>query len=250
MQPDGSTVCAIMSSGALFRCAGRHGRPQEWIDSITCQLKNQNEPRGKPAGKGSDVINHFRPHPWHGLEVGPHPPDVLNAYIEITPFDLMKYEVDKVSGYLRVDRPQRSSAQHPTLYGFVPRTYCDERVRRLAPTAKRGDGDPLDICVLSERAIARNEIIVRGRVIGGPQMIDDGEADDKIISVLENDYVWGEARNVTDVPSVLVERLQHYFLTYKLVPGQRSQARERASTAIEVTWAQVCMQPFTVFDQH
>jgi inorganic pyrophosphatase len=169
-------------------------------------------------------VNHFRPHPWHGLDVGPDPPDVLNAFIEITPFDLMKYEVDKVSGYLRIDRPQRSSAQHPTLYGFVPRTYCDERVRRLAPGAKRGDGDPLDICVLSERAIARNEIIVRCRVIGGLQMIDGGEADDKIISVLENDYVWGEARDVSDVPSVLVERLQHYFLTYKMVPGRRSQA--------------------------
>src|SRR5262245_37595972 len=167
----------------------------------------------------------FRPHPWHGLEVGPDPPEVLNAFIEITPFDLMKYEVDKVSGYLKVDRPQRSSAQPPTLYGFVPRTYCAERVRRLAPGARRGDGDPLDICVLSERAITRNEILVRGRVIGGLQMIDDGEADDKIISVLENDYVWGEARDVRDVPAVLVERLQHYFLTYKLVPGQHGQGR-------------------------
>ena len=175
--------------------------------------------------KGSASVNRFRPHPWHGLEVGPDPPEVLNAYVEITPFDLMKYEVDKISGYLRVDRPQRSSAQPPTLYGFVPRTYCNERVRRLAPAARRGDGDPLDVCVLSERAIARNEIIVRCRVIGGLQMIDDGEADDKIISVLENDYVWGGARNVSDVPPVLVERLQHYFLTYKLVPRQRSKAR-------------------------
>lgn len=179
----------------------------------------------RTAERDSDKINLFRPHPWHGLEVGPNPPEILNAYIEITPFDLMKYEVDKVSGYLRVDRPQRSSAQPPSLYGFVPRTFCDERVRRLAPGTKRGDGDPLDICVLSERAIARNEIIVRCRVIGGLQMIDDGEADDKIVSVLENDYVWGEARNVSDVPSVLVERLQHYFLTYKLVPQQRRKAR-------------------------
>ena len=167
----------------------------------------------------------FRLHPWHGLEVGPSPPDVLNAYVEITPFDLMKYEIDKVSGYLRVDRPQRSSALPPALYGFVPRTYCGERVRRLARGAKRGDGDPLDICVLSERAIARNEIIVRARVIGGIQMIDAGEADDKIIGVLENDYVWGTARDVADVPAVLVERLQHYFLTYKLVPGQRARVR-------------------------
>jgi inorganic pyrophosphatase len=171
------------------------------------------------------LVERFRPHPWHGLEVGPEPPDVLNAFIEITPFDFMKYEVDKVSGYLRVDRPQRSSALPPTLYGFVPRTYCDQRVRRLSPAAKRGDGDPIDICVLSERPIARGEIIVRGRVIGGLQMIDHGEADDKLISVLDNDYVWGKARTITDVPSVLVERLQHYFLTYKLVPGQKSQAR-------------------------
>jgi inorganic pyrophosphatase len=172
----------------------------------------------------STTVIYFRPHPWHGLEVGPEPPQVLNAFIEITPFDLMKYEVDKVSGYLRVDRPQRSSAQHPTLYGFVPRTYCDERVRKLAPGAKRGDGDPLDICVLSERAITRNEIIVRCRVIGGLQMIDGGEADDKIVGVLENDYVWGAARDVSDVPAVLIERLQHYFLTYKLVPGRRARA--------------------------
>ena len=175
--------------------------------------------------RGPAVVSHFRPHPWHGLEVGPAPPDIVNAFIEITPFDLMKYEVDKVSGYLRIDRPQRSSAQPPTLYGFVPRTYCGKRVSRLAPRAKRGDGDPLDICVLSERVIARNEILLRARVIGGLQMIDGGEADDKIISVLENDLVWGKARSISDVPAVLVERLQHYFLTYKLVPGQRPKAR-------------------------
>src|SRR6185436_1248830 len=96
---------------------------------------------------------------------------------------------------------------------------------KLARGAKRGDGDPLDICVLSERAIARNEIIVRGRVIGGLQMIDQGEADDKIISVLENDYMWGQARDVGDVPAVLIERLEHYFVTYKLVPGRGSRSR-------------------------
>lgn len=170
-------------------------------------------------------MNLYRPHPWHGLEVGPDPPDVINAFIEITPFDLMKYEVDKVSGYLRVDRPQRSSSQHPALYGFIPRTYCADRVSALAPESKRGDGDPLDVCILSERMIARNEIIVRGRVIGGLQMIDADDADDKIIAVLENDYVWGGARDISDIPGVLVERLQHYFLTYKLIPGVPSQAR-------------------------
>ena len=181
--------------------------------------------RSRAKASPTPTISRFRPHPWHGLEVGPAPPEVLNAYIEITPFDLMKYEVDKVSGYLRVDRPQRTSSQPPTLYGFIPRTYCAERVAKLAPPSKRGDGDPLDVCVLSERPIARTEVIVRARVIGGLQMIDGGEADDKIIAVLENDYVWGDARDISDVPPVFIERLQHYFLTYKLVPGEPKRAR-------------------------
>ncbi len=168
-----------------------------------------------------ETVSLFRPHQWHGLETGPKPPQVVNAFIELTPFDLMKYEVDKVSGYIRIDRPQRSSAQCPALYGFVPRTYCAEQVHALSSGSKRGDGDPLDICVVSERAIQRAEIIVKARVIGGLQMIDGGEADDKIIAVLENDYVWGDAKDLDDLPPVIVERLQHYFLTYKLVPGQR-----------------------------
>ncbi|HVS32683.1 MAG TPA: inorganic pyrophosphatase [Thermoanaerobaculia bacterium] len=162
----------------------------------------------------------WRPHPWHGLETGAEAPQVVNAYIEITPFDLMKYEVDKATGYLRVDRPQRSSSQHPSLYGFIPRTFCAERVRALAPAAARGDGDPLDICVLSERPINRSEILLRARVIGGLQMIDHGEADDKIIAVLIGDFIWGAAAGIGDVPRVLVERLVHYFSTYKMVPGQ------------------------------
>src|SRR4030095_11778382 len=121
------------------------------------------------AAKRSGPVFQFRPHPWHGLDVGPEPPGVLHAFIEIPPFVLMKYEVAKLSGSLHVDRPQRFSAQHPALYGFVPRTYCAERVRKLASGSKRGDGDPLDICVLSERAITRNEIIVRCNVIGGAE---------------------------------------------------------------------------------
>jgi inorganic pyrophosphatase len=185
------------------------------------------------ASKGSNstdktdnhpTVNHFRPHPWHGLEVGSAPPEILNVFIEITPFDLVKYEVDKVSGYLHVDRPQRSSSQPPALYGFVPQTYCGNRVHKLSPKSIRGDGDPLDMCVLSEREINHSEVIVHARVVGGLQMVDGGEADDKIIGVLENDLIWGEARDVTDLPHVLVERLEHYFLTYKLVPGQPAKA--------------------------
>jgi inorganic pyrophosphatase len=162
----------------------------------------------------------WRPHPWHGLSPGAAPPERLCAYIEITPFDLVKYEVDKATGYLRVDRPQRTSSQPPTLYGFVPRTYCGDRVGALAGEGVRGDGDPLDICVLSERPVARAEVLLNARVLGGLRMIDHGEADDKIVAVLENDNVWGGAQDLEDLPPVLIERLRHYFTTYKLVPGE------------------------------
>lgn len=164
----------------------------------------------------------WRPHPWHGLEVGPNPPALVHAYIEITPFDLMKYEIDKTTGYLRIDRPQRTSSQPPALYGFIPRTFCDKHVAKLSATASVGDGDPLDICVLTERPINRAELIVNARVVGGLDVNDGGEADDKIIAVLENDYVWGQAEEISDLPPVLIERLRHYFATYKMIPGEAS----------------------------
>jgi inorganic pyrophosphatase len=164
----------------------------------------------------------WRPHPWHGLNPGPDVPRVVTAYIEITPFDLVKYEIDKATGYLRVDRPQRSSSQPPALYGFIPRTLCDQRVGALSPQATRGDGDPLDLCVISERPINRSEVLLNAKVIGGLQVVDKEEADDKIIAVLENDNVWGGRSDISEMPEVLVERLSHYFATYKMIPGEPS----------------------------
>jgi inorganic pyrophosphatase len=161
--------------------------------------------------------------------VGPEPPSVLNAYIEITPFDLMKYEVDKVSGYLRVDRPQRSSAQHPTLYGFVPRTYCGDGVSKLAPGATRGDGDPLDICVLSERAITRNGSSC-GRGSSAACRWSTAAKPTTRSSACSRTTTWGEARDLR-LPHVLIEQLQHYFLTYRLVPGEKPQVDIAMSTA-------------------
>ncbi len=162
----------------------------------------------------------WRPHPWHGLSVGPDAPNVVHAYIEITPFDTVKYEIDKETGYLRVDRPQRTSSHPPTLYGFVPRTYCGDRVQKLSPKSTAGDLDPLDICVLSERPITRAEVILNCNPVGGLQMIDGGEADDKIIAVLANDPIWGDVKDIAELPQQLIERLRHYFLTYKLKPGE------------------------------
>ncbi len=167
-------------------------------------------------------FNRWRRHPWHGLRAQSEdsPEDIVNVYIEMTPDDVVKYELDKASGFLMVDRPQRTTSSPPALYGFIPRTYCAEEVAKRCPDAAEADGDPLDICVFSERHITRADIILKARVVGGIQMIDGGEADDKIVAVLEGDNIWGDVQDITDLPSIKAERLQHYFSTYKLQPGK------------------------------
>jgi inorganic pyrophosphatase len=186
----------------------------------------------------------WRPHPWHGLKVGPDPPRVVNVYIETGPFDLVKYEIDKETGYLRVDRPHPTSSQHPTLYGFIPRTYSGQAVGDLMPGSSGGDHDPLDICVVSERPIARAEVLVTARVVGGLPMLDGGEADDKIVAVLDNDRFWSHVADLSDLPAALIDRLRHYFMTYKLVPENPTEIsigeaydREHAMSVIEASIA-------------
>lgn len=161
----------------------------------------------------------WRPHPWHGISAGKQPPLLVNAYIEITPFDGIKYEIDKETGYMKVDRPQLTSSLPPALYGFIPRTFCDGKVAALSKNGGKGDQDPLDICVLSERPITRNEVLVPARVIGGLRMVDRGEVDDKIVAVLENDPYFAAINDISALSPVILKRLEHYFLTYKFVPG-------------------------------
>lgn len=166
----------------------------------------------------------FKAHPWHGVAIGPDAPDVVTAFIEIVPTDTVKYEIDKPSGHLKVDRPQAFSNVCPTLYGFVPQTYCGEQVAAYSeektghPTL-RGDGDPLDICILSEKTFSHGDVLLQAIPVGGLRLLDKGEADDKVIAVLKGDAAFGEIREVADLPRALVERLEHYFLTYKLAPG-------------------------------
>jgi len=170
----------------------------------------------------------FQAHPWHGIPPCQESPEVVNVYVEIVPTDAVKYELDKASGHLRVDRPQRFSSFPPTLYGFIPQTFCGDRVaalcrRTLGPSDPReikGDGDPIDICVLTERPAQHGDFLASAVPVGGLRMIDGDEADDKIIAVLENDVSYGHIRDIADAPPGLVERLQHYFLTYKQLPQE------------------------------
>lgn len=163
------------------------------------------------------------PHPWHGIFMGDNAPEMVKVYIEIVPGDTMKYELDKESGFLKIDRPQRFSSICPVPYGFIPQTLCGDLVGRfcMEKTGRTniiGDNDPIDICVLTERNIPHGNIIMDAMPIGGFRMLDGDEADDKIIAVMKGDPLFGELRDIEDAPDQLIERLSHYFLTYKQMP--------------------------------
>src|SRR6186997_3093182 len=162
----------------------------------------------------------FQAHPWHGVSSGETAPTEVRAFIEIVPTDVVKYELDKTSGHLRVDRPQRFSSMCPTLYGFIPQTFCGPLVaelcaEKIGQTDIEGDGDPMDICVLSEKSFAQGSFFLNAKPIGGLRMIDGQQADDKIIAVLESDLAYGGLNDIRDVAQGLVDRLKHYFLSYK-----------------------------------
>jgi len=166
----------------------------------------------------------YKSHPWHGVDIGEDAPEVITCFIEMVPTDTVKYEVDKVTGYLKIDRPQKYSNVVPALYGFIPQTYSGEKVAEycMEKSGKKdikGDGDPIDICILTEKDIVHGDILARARPIGGFRMIDGNESDDKLVAVLNNDALYREFNDIADLPDMVVDRLKHYFLTYKDLPG-------------------------------
>jgi inorganic pyrophosphatase len=173
----------------------------------------------------------FKAHPWHGVAIGPDAPRRVTVFIEIVPADTVKYELDKDSGLLKVDRPQLYSNVCPSPYGFVPRTLCGPEVARLAEerTGRRGlvgDDDPLDIVVLTEKDFEHGDLLVQALPIGGLGMLDGNEVDDKIVAVMAKDAVYGGVSDIGQLPSLLTDRLKHYFLTYKQAPEDTQLACE------------------------
>ena len=172
-------------------------------------------------------IESYKAHPWHGIDLGENAPEIVKAFIEIVPTDTVKYEVDKDSGYLSLDRPQKFSNIVPSLYGFLPRTYCATRMAELTNQALarydiEGDGDPLDICVLTEKDVTHGDILVSAYPIGGLRLLDHNQADDKIIAVLKNDAIYGRYNDISELPKSIIRRLVHYFTTYKDIPGENT----------------------------
>lgn len=177
-----------------------------------------------------DIVRLHRAHPWHGLDIGKNFPETINAYIEITPTDQIKYELDKASGILKVDRPQRFSNTVPALYGLIPQTFSGTLTAEVTRKNTKykdihGDEDPLDICVLAEKNVMHSDIILKAVPIGGLRMIDGDEADDKIIAVLQGDPLYGKWTDIKDCSVSILQRLIHYFITYKTIPeeGQKNE---------------------------
>ena len=156
-----------------------------------------------------------RAHPWHGVTPQLAENNFL-AFIETTPFDLMKYELDKETGLMRIDQPLETSSLPPSAYGFIPRTLCGRRVAKLSSRV-RGDRAPLDVFVLSERPIQHHGVLCEIRVVGGIPLRDESFVDDKLIAVLTRDSSVGSAQSIAEVPIYLIERLTHFLSQTSLV---------------------------------
>jgi inorganic pyrophosphatase len=140
-------------------------------------------------------------HPWHGVSPGETAPRIVNAVIEIPKGSRAKYEIDKPSGLLRLDRVIYSSFMYPINYGFIPQTYGDDK-------------DPLDILVLSSISV-QPLCLMEARVIGVIQMIDNGDMDDKIIAVATNDPSVNYINNIEELPQHFFNELRNFFEEYK-----------------------------------
>lgn len=140
-------------------------------------------------------------HPWHDVSVGDNAPEIVTGIIEIPKNSRAKYELDKDSGLLKLDRVLYSSINYPSNYGFIPQTYCD-------------DHDPLDILVLSQIEIVPM-CLVEARPIGVMRMLDEGEMDDKIIAVAINDMSVGHIQDVSELPEHSFKELRSFFEDYK-----------------------------------
>jgi len=156
--------------------------------------------------------------PWHTVSYGENAPDIVNGIIEIPKNTRAKYELDKNSGLLKLDRVLYASMYYPANYGFIPKTYCD-------------DNDPLDILILSQIDIVPM-CIVSAKVIGVMRMLDGGELDDKIIAVAANDMSVNHINNISQLPPHFFKELRNFFEDYKKLENKTVKVEEFQDAAI------------------
>jgi len=156
--------------------------------------------------------------PWHTVNIGKNAPHIVNGIIEIPPNTRAKYELDKDSGLLKLDRVLYASMNYPANYGFIPKTYCDDK-------------DPLDILILSQIAIVPM-CIVSAKVIGAMRMLDGGEHDDKIIAVAENDMSVNHYNDISELPKHFINELRSFFEDYKKLENKTVEVKDFQSAEI------------------
>lgn len=157
-------------------------------------------------------------HPWHGVSYGEKAPIIVNAMVEIPEGSRAKYEIDKKTGLLKLDRVIYSSFHYPMNYGFIPQTLGY-------------DNDPLDILVLCSQSI-QSLCLVQATVIGNMQMIDSGEKDDKIIAVATKDPSVNHITSIDELPKHFISELKNYFEQYKVLENKQVQIEEFQSKEI------------------
>ena len=150
--------------------------------------------------------------PWHDIQVGEKAPNIVNAVIEIPKDSKHKFEIDKESGMLRLDRFLFSSVHYPGDYGFIPQTLWY-------------DNDPIDIIILTQRPVYPMTL-VSAKIIGVLRMIDSGEKDDKLIAVYNTDPRYEEYSDISDIPKHTIAELKHFFETYKELQGKKCEVLE------------------------
>ena len=196
----------------------------------------------RPKRKDRDALEALsilvKSHPWHGVPIGAEAPGVVTTFVEIVPTDTVKYELDKATGLLKIDRPQQYSNVCPTPYGFIPQTLCAEQVGALLRASARagagivGDGDPMDICVLTEKDITHGEHPRAGHPHRRPADArrQRGRRQDRRRAAGRRRASGAGATSRTARPPLL-DRLRHYFLTYKQSPDRIAGRRARSPTS-------------------
>ena len=145
-------------------------------------------------------------HPWHGVNKGENAPDIVTAVIEVPKGSNLKYELDKPSGMLKVDRVLYSAVHYPANYGFIPQSYCE-------------DNDPLDILVLCQESVVPLSLL-RAKPIGVMKMIDQGEKDDKIVAVHVDDPEFMFYKHIDELPPHCLKTLRRFFEDYKVLENK------------------------------